>query len=108
MAKIYSLSIKNFRGINEFHQVFNSDLICLIGRGDSGKSTILEAISYVLSASWNHSFFDNDFHNCNTNSAIIIEATLKDLPPDLIREDKFGLYLRGLDRMRQGPPVRPG
>ncbi|MGV8131413.1 MAG: AAA family ATPase, partial [Candidatus Pacearchaeota archaeon] len=65
MPKIHTISIKNFRGIQEFNQVFNSDFVCLIGRGDSGKSTLLEAISSVLSSAWNLTFFDNDFYNCN-------------------------------------------
>ena len=97
MAKIHQLTIKNFRGINNFHQVFSSDFVCLIGRGDSGKSSILEAIGAVLSSSWNVQFFDNDFHNCNTSSPIEIEATLKELPEELLREDKYGMYQRGLD-----------
>ncbi len=97
MARIYSLSIKNFRGIETFDQNFgNSNLVCLIGRGDSGKSTILEAISYVLSPSWNVTFYDTDFFNCIVDNPIVIEATLIDVPEKLLREEKFGLYIRGL------------
>jgi len=99
MAKIHSLKISNFRGIQEFDQIFeDTDFICIIGRGDSGKTTILEAISYVLSPSWNLSFLDTDFHNCNIKSPIEIEVSIYDLPKGLIREDKYGLYIRGLDR----------
>ncbi len=101
MPKIHALSIKNFRGIREFNQVFNSDFVCLIGRGDSGKSTLLEAISCVLSPSWNLPFFDNDFYNCNTSNKIEIEATIKDLPVELITEDKFGGYIRGINPSTQ-------
>ncbi len=97
MAKVYNLSIRNFRSIKELDQYFKSDFICLIGRGDSGKSTILEAISCALSSNWAYSFFDNDFFDCNTSNPISIEVSLRDLPDDLIREDKFGLYLRGID-----------
>ena len=98
MALIHCLSIKHFRGIENFSQTFPaSKLICLIGRGDSGKSTILEAISYVVSPNWNVIVHDNDFFNCDTCVPIEIEATLTDLPKSLIREDKFGLYIRGID-----------
>ena len=97
MAKIYNLSIKNFRGIKEFNQQIKTNFVCLIGRGDSGKSTILEAISCSLTPSWNYSFFDNDFYNCDTSAPIIIEVSLIHLPVEIIREDKFGLYLRGID-----------
>ncbi|MCT3642172.1 hypothetical protein CMU11_08305 [Elizabethkingia anophelis] len=98
MAKIYSISISNFRGIKKFEQIFDfNNFICLLGRGDSGKTTILEAINLVLSSNWNISFTDNDFHNQNINEPIEIEATLYDLPSEIVKESKFGLYLRGLD-----------
>lgn len=98
MAKIHSMSISNFRGINKFEQTFGQkNFICLIGRGDSGKTTILEAINLVLSSNWNITFTDNDFHNQNIQEPIEITATLYDLPEDLVKEAKFGLYLRGID-----------
>jgi len=100
MAKIHTLEIRNFRGIKEFSHVFGGkEFICLIGRGDSGKSTILEAISYVLSPSWNITFYDSDFYNCDTSTSIEIIVSLTDLPEKLIREDKFGLYIRGLNKL---------
>jgi len=99
MAKIHELKIKNFRGIRDFSQTFGAaNFICLIGRGDSGKSTILNAISYVLSSSWNLTFFDSDFHKCDIDTPIEIEATLIDLPDNLILESKYGLHIRGLDK----------
>jgi putative ATP-dependent endonuclease of OLD family len=97
VAKIHTLKIANFKGINEFHQVFfQKDLICVIGRGDSGKSTILEAISHVLSPQWNVFFQDTDFTNCDTENPIEIEATLTELPIKLLQDDKYGLYMRGI------------
>lgn len=99
MAKIHTLNIKNFRGIQDFEQVFGiTDFICLIGRGDSGKTTILNAISMVLSPSWNLSFYDTDFYNCEIDKNIEIEATLYDLPNSFLRENKYGLYIRGIDK----------
>ena len=63
MTKIVNLKIKNFRGTKNFEHSFNQELICLVGRGDVGKTTILEAISCVLSSSWNISFYDTDKEN---------------------------------------------
>ena len=58
MARIHSLHIENFRGIKTFDQVFQmKPFICLIGRGDSGKTTILKAISCVLCPNWNISIY---------------------------------------------------
>jgi len=96
MARIHHLLISHFRGIRRFEQTFDGNFVCLIGRGDSGKSTILEAISYVLSPSWNVPFYDNDFYNCDTEKSIEIEVTLRDVPADLLAEEKFGPYLRTL------------
>jgi putative ATP-dependent endonuclease of the OLD family len=97
MAKIHSLSIKNFRGIKEFSYTFDkSNFICLIGRGDSGKSTILEAISYTLSPYGNLTFYDSDFYNCEIENSIEIEVTLIDLPEVLMTEDKYGRNKRGI------------
>lgn len=36
-----------------FSHKFDKDFVCLLGRGDSGKTTILDAISLVLSPNWN-------------------------------------------------------
>ncbi|MBP7795582.1 MAG: AAA family ATPase [Elusimicrobiales bacterium] len=100
MAKIYKLDIKNFRGIKDFSCTFNDlNLICFVGRGDSGKTTILNAIYYVLNPNWNLVFYDTDFYNSNTDNPIEIEATLIDLPTELLKEDKYGLHIRGIDKI---------
>jgi ABC-type multidrug transport system ATPase subunit len=99
MAKIYRLDIKNFRGIKNFSCNFNDlDLICFVGRGDCGKTTILNAIFYVLNPNWNLVFYDTDFYKCNTDQPLEIEATLTDLPTELLTEEKYGLHIRGIDR----------
>ena len=95
MSHITKLSIKNYRGIKELsHDFGNEKFIVLIGRGDSGKSTILSAIYAVLSPSWNMTFSDLDFYNQDTANSIEIEATLKELPTELLTESKYGLYIQ--------------
>ena len=66
----------------------------MIGAGDSTKSTILKAIEWVFWPSWNLIACDNDFYGCDTSTPIIIRGTFKEIPPKLISEDKYGLYLR--------------
>lgn len=95
--QIVFLKINNFRGIKHLECFFNKPLVCLAGRGDSGKTTILEAISYVLSGSRSIDFYDNDFYNADINNPIEIEATIKDFPKEFLQEDKFGLYIRKFD-----------
>ncbi|MBD5329213.1 MAG: AAA family ATPase [Bacteroides sp.] len=94
MSKIKGIYIKNFRGIKELKHFFNSErFIVLIGRGDSGKSTILSAIQYALSPSWNISFSDLDFYNQDTSVPIEIMLWLTELSSELLKEQKFGLYV---------------
>lgn len=102
MSKVVKLSIKNFRKFKHFETVFGMrDTICLIGRGDSGKSTILDAISYCLSPSWNIPIFDYDFCDCNVSESIEICATVVDFPEGLMNSTKYGLYCSGWNPAQQ-------
>lgn len=95
MARIHQLKINHFRGIEQFEQCFgDTNLIVLIGRGDSGKSTILKAISLVLSPAWNNTFADTDFYNLDTTKRIEIEVSLRCVPDKLLSDAKYGLYKR--------------
>ena len=95
MTRIVELEIENFRGISTFSQKFDRDVVCLIGRGDAGKSTILDAISYVLSSAWNLPIYDTDFYGLNTSNPLVIRVTLSDLPDELMTEGKYGLFIKG-------------
>lgn len=95
MSQITSISIKNYRGIKELSQDFGAErFVVLIGRGDSGKSTILSAIYSALSPSWNMTFSDLDFYRQDTSHPIEIEVTLRELPIELLKEQKFALYIQ--------------
>ena len=99
MAKIHNIKIKNFRGIKTLdHTFLSSNFVCLVGRGDSGKTTILEAIEYALYPNWNLSINDSDFFNCDTSIPLEIEITLKDVDDSLLKDTKYGLHIRGLDK----------
>lgn len=97
MAFIHHLKIENFRGIKKLDWHIKSRVTCLIGPGDSTKTTILNAIEAVLAPRWNVTFSDSDFYMAKTEFPIIIEATIGELPNKLITQDKFGLFLRGYD-----------
>ncbi len=96
MATIHSFEIHNYRGIREFKANLNLGLQCIIGRGDSGKTSILDAISSLLSNSYSLQFSDSDFYNGDTNSDILMQAVLFDLPDDIIR--KYADCLIGIDK----------
>jgi putative ATP-dependent endonuclease of the OLD family len=93
--KIRHLSINNFRGVRELDWGISQSMVCLIGRGDTTKSTILDAIHLALSPSWSLQFTDADFHNCETANPIEIVVTVGELPETLLSRDKFGDHFRG-------------
>lgn len=97
--RIINIEVHNFRGIKDSNISFPDDtrLVCLIGAGDSTKSTILKAIEWIQWPTWNLLASDNDFFNGDTSEAIILSGTFTELPPTLLSEDKFGLYLRRND-----------
>jgi hypothetical protein len=71
------------------------DCACLIGPGDSTKTTILDAIELVLSPRWNVQFDDTDFFEANIEERIAIAVTVGDLPNDFKSDAKFGYLTRG-------------
>ncbi|WLT32752.1 ATP-dependent endonuclease [Geothrix sp. PMB-07] len=67
----------------------------MIGPGDSCKSTLLDAIELVHYPRWNVVFDDSDFFNADPSNPIVITSTICDFPADWIKDDRFGLNLRG-------------
>lgn len=94
--RLTDIEIHNFRGIKHASVSFHIDsrIICLIGSGDSGKTTLLTSIEWALWPSWSLIATDADFYNCDTSNPIEITVSMTELPEALLREDKFGLYLR--------------
>ena len=94
--KIRKITIKNFRGIEEFEwSLPSADIFCFIGKGDSSKSTILEAIRFAFYPQWNLILSDSDFYQCKVENPIIIEITMGDLIEEFCSLHKYGQYLRG-------------
>lgn len=95
MARIRQIEIKNFRGIASLSWDPDPGINCLIGPGDSGKSTILDAIDLCLGARRNYTFQDADFHKLDVDTPISISVTIGELSDELKTMDSYGLYLRG-------------
>ena len=96
--KIRKLIIKNFRGIKELDWCIPAgNIFCLIGKGDSSKTTILESIRFAFYPQWNLSLSDSDFYQCKTDDPIVIEATIGELIEEFCSLNKYGQYLRGWD-----------
>ena len=81
--RIRHISIRNFRGIRELDWTIpDKTLFCLIGRGDSTKSTILEAVRRAFYPQWNLAFHDADFFQCVPANTICIDVILGDIPDE--------------------------
>lgn len=96
--KVRQLNIENFRGIRSLHWTLPVDqrLITLIGPGDSGKSTILEAIHLLLGDRWSVSFSDADFFGVDPSQSIQVKAVLTNVPAALLKDTAFGFWQSGL------------
>ena len=107
--RIRHLSIRNFRGIRELDwSVPERNVLCLVGPGDSTKSTILEALRRAFHPQWNLTFDDSDFHRCDPANAITIEAVLGALPDAFLDLANYGLWLCGWDAQALGRRDEPG
>ena len=94
--RIRRISIRNFRGIRQFDwNVPDNSLFCLIGRGDSTKSTILEALRRAFYPQWNLAFDDADFFECKPTNAICIDVILGDIPDQFRDLETYGHHLCG-------------
>jgi predicted ATPase len=97
VARIRRLEIKNFRSIQALDWVPSAGINCLIGPGDSGKSSILDAIDLCLGARRSAPFGDTDFYRLDVNQPVVITVTLGALPDTLLNLDAYGEFLRGFD-----------
>lgn len=90
---ISSVSIENFRAFKEktvFH--FNPGVTVLIGENDCGKSTVIDAIRYVLGTtdqSWQRIEL-SDYHQENTDNEIHITITFSNLTVILTKKENYG------------------
>lgn len=98
--RVRRLWVRNFRGIKELDWKLPTDqrLLALVGPGDSGKSTILEAVHYLLGDRWNVPFVDTDFFSADVENPISIAALVIDIPPALKKETALGLWMSGVDQ----------
>ncbi|MFH0134018.1 ATP-dependent endonuclease [Variovorax sp. VaC1] len=97
MARIRRIEIWNFRSIQALDWSPSAGINCLIGPGDSGKSSVLDAIDLCLGARRSAPFGDTDFFRLNVEQPIVIALTLGALADELKNLDAYGEFLRGYD-----------
>lgn len=92
--QIRHLKIENFRGISSLDWTLGHSFCCLIGAGDAGKSSVLDAVEAALSSRW-FTFTEPDFLACDTAQTIVVEVTVGELSKALKSDERFGLFIRG-------------
>ena len=97
MARIRLVEISHFRGIKDLIWLPSLGVNCIIGPGDSGKSSILDAIDFCLGARRNIQFTDADFHQLDVETPIKITVTLGEIDDGLKNLDAYGMFVRAFD-----------
>lgn len=97
MARIRLVEINHFRSIKSLSWYPANGVNCLIGPGDSGKSTILDAIDLCLGARRGLELSDTDFFGLDVSQPITISLTLGDLSERLKNLENYGECLRGYE-----------
>ncbi len=95
MPRIRKIEVANFRGVQQFSWLPSGGINCLVGPGDSGKSSILDAIDLCLGARRTYQFTDADFHNLDVAKPIRISLTIGELDDALKTMEGYGMFLRG-------------
>ena len=78
---IYHLAIQRFRGIQELSMHLAPEVNIILGGGDVGKTTILDAISLLLSPTNAATLSDTDYYCRKITDGFVIEAIMF-LPPE--------------------------
>ena len=95
--RLWYLRLDRFRGIRHLEWSLDGRVTCLVGAGDQGKTTILDAIG-ALGSTRTWPFTEADFYGATPRKGPIeIEAILGELPKELLADNRFGLDLVGVD-----------
>ncbi|TPK53804.1 MULTISPECIES: ATP-binding protein [unclassified Mesorhizobium] len=97
MARIRHIDIRNFRCIQALSWFPSAGLNCLVGPGDSGKSSILDAIDCCLGARRSIQFSDADFYRLNVEIPISITISIGELDDSLKSIESYGSYVRSFN-----------
>jgi hypothetical protein len=92
--QIREVTVQNFKGIASMQWKPGAPFCCLIGAGDIGKTSLLDAIEATLSPRW-ITFMEADFLDCDTSNLIQIDVTIGELSGDLKSDERFGAFVRG-------------
>lgn len=76
-SKILKLTITKFRGIKELNWYPSAGMNFILGGGDTGKTTVLEAIDVLFSTSTSFNVSETDYWKRDTADSFTIEAVVR-------------------------------
>ena len=88
---INRLKIQRFRGIKDMTWMPMRGLNVILGGGDVGKTTIIEAISLLFSPSTIQALATSDYNACNEKDGFLIEAVVT-MPSDWAANEQKSLW----------------
>lgn len=96
--KVVEITLENFRGYKEETKISIDDLTVIIGKNDSGKSTILDALNIFFN---DESIDKDDLCVYNNSTDIKISCTFTDLPESIIVDTQHPTTLQKEFLVRQ-------
>jgi putative ATP-dependent endonuclease of OLD family len=76
-SSILKLAIRNFRGVRELDWLPSAGMNFILGGGDSGKTTVLEAVDLLFSPSTSFNVSETDYWMRETATSFTIEAVVR-------------------------------
>lgn len=93
--QIRRIKVQRYRGLNDFTWCPGPGVNCLIGPGDSGKSTVLAAISLLLAPYPAIACSEFDFHRRQVADGFEIEGVITAPPDAVIAGERCAPFVRG-------------
>lgn len=106
--RIVFVEILNFSELHKLDWVPAAAVNCLIGPGDSAKTTILDAIELALNPKPYLFADDSDFFNLDFDKPIEIIVNLAGLRSEFKSDERYGMHLRGWNAQEAKIEDEPG
>lgn len=97
-VRVHQVEVKNFRGISEASWSITGARVGLIGPGDSGKTTLIDAIELAFWPHYSLRLTDNDIHLSDPERTVEVRVWVVDPPEELTRDGAFFTHLMGYDQ----------
>lgn len=95
--EICKVEVSHFRGIASASWQITGGRVGLIGPGDSGKTTLLDAIEFLFWPKYALTLTDNDLYKADPDTTAVLRAWVINPPDDLTHDGAYFTHLMGYD-----------